>query len=215
MSTSRKSRAFTLLEMTLAMTITAITGLSVAGATMALCRAHQNTEGFYQSLQTTRSAMLRIQRTIQNSKLVTANTGTTLVLWVDDTNGNRTIDADEVLLLVFDTAAREVRMLRKVFPPAAHDALNVDVPLSTLISASTVLSGMVASAYTQTTVLASDAVDFFASASPAPPMATRVDFRLSVGSGKDLVTLRSSASTRGGLTAKVTVVHGSYVLLPG
>ena len=169
MSRRTKPKGFTLLEMTMAMAITAITGLSVAGATVALSRAHQDTEGFYQSLQTARSAMMRIQRSIQGAKLVTACTGTTLVLWANDTNGNGTIDADEVLLLVFDTASRQSPDSQQVFPDAVKAALNVEVPLSTLTDAATVVAQIVPSTYAQTIVLASDASDFLPPPRPRRP----------------------------------------------
>ena len=214
MRSRTKSKGFTLLEMTMAVTITAIIGLAVAGATIALSRAYQDTEEFYQSLQTARSAMLRIQRTVQGSKLITACPGTILVLWVDDTNGNGNINADEVLVLVFDTAAQEVRLCRKVFPDALKPALNVEVPLYDLIDANAVLSNVSGSAYVQTIVLANDTTDFYATASPAPPLAKRVDLYLSVGTDKNVMALRSAATTRGPKTAQVQVVDSQYVLVP-
>lgn len=214
MCSRTKSKGFTLLEMTMAVTITAITGLSVAGATFALSRAHQETEGFYQSLHTARSAMMRIQRTVQRAKLITACSGPMLVLWFNDTDGNGRINADEVLVLVFDTAASEIRWCQKVFPDAVRAALNVEVPLYDLVDATTVLSDVAGSAYAQTTVLASDATDFNAAASPPPPLANRVDLRLSVGSDKNMITLRSAATARGPRTAQVQVVDTQYVLVP-
>lgn len=212
MNSKPRSGGFTLLEMTIAITITAITGLSVAGATIALSRAHADTEGFYQSLQTARSAMMRIQRTVQGSKLITACTGTVLVLWVDDTNGNGVINANEIVIIAFDSTAREVRVSRKVFPEAVADALNVEVPLDPLTDVGTAIPLVLPSAYAQTVVLATDASDFFSAASPPPPMSARVDLRLSVGTGQNLITLRTSATTRGGRTANVDVVNGDYVL---
>jgi prepilin-type N-terminal cleavage/methylation domain-containing protein len=212
MSGRSTSKGFTLLEMTLAMAITAITGLSVAVATVALSRAHEDTEGFYQSLQTARSAMMRIQRAVQGAKLVTACSGPMLVLWFDDANANGKIDADEVLVVVFDTAAEEVRFCQKVFPAGVHDALNVEVPLYDLLDASAVVSNVTSSAYAQTMVVATDTSGFFAAASPAPPMSKRVDLTLSVGDSKNAITLRSSATPRGGKTGRVAIVDGKYVV---
>lgn len=212
MSRTRKTRAFTLLEMMIAMTITAITGLAVAGATIALTRAHQETEGFYQSLQTARSAMLRIQRTVQEAKLITASTTHVVALWFADINENRLINAEEVMLLIFDPNDREVRVVHKVFPEAVRDAMNIEVPLSTLTDVPSAESQVLPSAYAQTIVLASDATDFCALATPGPPLATRLDVLLSVGSDRGLVTLRSSAAPRGPRTAHVEFYEGEYIL---
>lgn len=212
MSRTGKTKAFTLLEMMIAMTITAITGLAVAAATVALTRAHQETEGFYRSLQTARSAMLRIQRTVQGSKLITASTTHVVVLWFADINENRRINAEEVMLLIFDPNDREIRVVHKVFPEAVRDAMNVEVLLDTLTSVGLAKSEVLPSPYAQTTVLASDATDFCALTTPGPPLATRVDILLSVGSGRGLVTLRSSAAPRGPKTAQVEFYEGEYIL---
>ena len=213
MTRARRVRGFTLVEMAMAMAITAITALSVAGATIALSKAHQDTEGFYQSLQTARGAMMRIQRSIQGAKLITACTGPTLVLWAEDTDNSKRINADEIAMLVFDSTTREVRMYRLSFPAAVHDSLNVEVPLDTLVDTTSAAAQVISSAYAETIVLASDTGDFFATPSPAPPMTTRVGLRLSIGTGTNAITLRSAASTRGAKTAMVAVVGGDYVLV--
>jgi type II secretory pathway pseudopilin PulG len=206
-------RGFTILELTIAITITAITALSVAAATVALSKAHEDTEGFYQSLYTARSAMVRIQRIIYRAKLVTASNGTTVMLWADDVNDDGKINAEEILMLAYDATAREVSTSQQVFPAGLRDALNVEVPLATLTSLSTAVPLVDGSGYKQTTVLASDVSAFLAIALPSPPLSKLVNLRLSVGSGKNLVTLRSAATARGGRTSKVVQVGGHFTLV--
>lgn len=158
--------------------------------------------------------MVRIQRIIYRAKLVTADTGTTVILWADDVNGDGRINAEEILMLAFDPNAQEVRTSQQVFPAAVRAAMNVEVSLATLTDMSTALLLFSSSGYTQTVVLATDVADFLAKTAPAPPKTKLVNLRLSVGSGKSLVTLRSAASLRSGKTTKVVTIDGIPTLMP-
>ena len=68
----RRRKAFTLVEMVMAISITAITGLAVAGVTVALSNAHAHSETFYQSLRTGHFVMHRLQNGLRCARLVTA-----------------------------------------------------------------------------------------------------------------------------------------------
>ncbi len=209
---TKNKRGFTLVELTIAITITSVIGLSIAGATVALSRANQDTNTFYQSLHTARSAMMRIQRTIYQAKLLTACTGTTVVLWAEDTNVDGKINADEVALIKLDADNREVVLMRQAFPAALAAALNVELKLSDITDAGNVDNDLDYSSYTQTTVLAVDVSDFLVTAKPNPPLTKLADIRLSVGTGIQQVTLRSASTMRGDKTGKVGVHDGKWVL---
>jgi len=212
----RKRLGFTLLEMTIAMVITAMTGLSVAGVTMVLGEANDRGQDFYQSVQTGRSAVMKIQTLIRGAKLVTASTSTSLVLWAEDTDGDGLISLSETVLLTFDTQAREIRVYRVVYPATMAEetraALDASKSLADLASVSTVTTTITCDTYCSSTVLAPDVSAFRLSVWPAVPMTKLVRFQLTVGLGTSAVTLRSAASTRAGATGRVQVVNSEYVL---
>jgi len=214
MRPQKTKEAFTLLEMTIAITITAITGLSVAGATIALSQAHQDTANFYQSLQTARSAMIRIQKAVNKAELITACTSTVIILWADDTNNDGKINVDELLVLALDAESRQITLYRLVFPTGLAAALNVEAALADLTDASTVTKMLTDSEYDTSTVLATDVTDFCLTASPAPPMTVMVGIRLTVGVGTTQITLRSAAAPRAAKTARVSLVEGKLTLVP-
>lgn len=207
----RAKSGFTLMELTIAMTITVITSLAVAGATVAISKAHAGSEDFYQSLQTGRYSMFKIQSTVQKAKLITFCSPSSILLWLDDTNNDGTGNMDELGFITH--AANEVRFYRLAFP-ANMVALNTTVPLSQAVSSTSLISQITASAYAPPTVLATDVTSVNFSATPSPPMATLVKITLTVGTGNEAMTLRSAAATRAGATGKVGISDGQYVLTP-
>ena len=87
---------FTLIEVTMAMVVISVIGLTVAGVAMALSTAQDNSQDYYQCIQTGRVSMLRLQDMLRRARLVTEVFDTGLVIWESDTNGNRTIDLSEL-----------------------------------------------------------------------------------------------------------------------
>ena len=216
MSRIRHRLGFTLMEMTIAMTITAMIGLSVAGVSMVLGDATEYGENFYQSVQTARNVVMKIQKTIRSAKLVTASSSTAMVLWADDTNGDGQINLSETVLLSCDTTSGQIRLNRVVFPATmsaqTRAALDVTKTLADLASVNTVTSLITGNAYNTTTVLATDVAAGQFGVWPTAPLSHLVRFQLTVGTGDSAVTLRSAAATRAGLTSRVQMAGNVYVL---
>ena len=84
----RNPSGFTLVELVMAISITTIIGLAVAGASMALSTAHAHSESRYGSIETARSAMRRIQSSLRAAALVTYvhSNGHKLGYWAGDEN---------------------------------------------------------------------------------------------------------------------------------
>lgn len=216
MSRMRNRLGFTLMELTIAMTITTMIGLSVAGVSMVLGKATEHGENFYQSVQTARNVVMRIQNVIRGAKLVTASSSTSLVLWADDTDGDGQISLSETILLSFDSQSGEIRLCRVVFPgtmPAqTREALDVTKTLTDLASVNTATGLITGNAYNEATVLATDVAALRFSVWPAAPLSRLVRFQLTIGTGDSAVTLRSAAATRAGATGRVQLVDSEYVL---
>ncbi|MFA6133714.1 MAG: hypothetical protein WC869_06820 [Phycisphaerae bacterium] len=210
---TRRRTGFTALELTLSILIMSITSLSVAGVTMAISKAHASTEDYYQSIQTGRSAMLKIQSLVQSSKLATYCSANTVVLWLDDTNGNNLVNMDEIGVISF--ASGQIKFSRCSFPANIQAALNTAVPLSSLTNATSIVPQILNSTYAPAQLLTTDVSSCIFSATPTPPLATLVKVNMTVGVGTQKITLRSAASTRAGLTSKVGISGGQYVLIGG
>lgn len=213
----RISKAFTLPELVTAITITAVIGLAVVGVSVALSKAYANSDNFYQSLQSGRSSMLRLQSEIRKSRLVTAASGGQLVLWMDDLNGDGEINLNEIAVLSYDSASREIRKKQIVFPgwlgQQIIDALNIEIQLNGLVdSVSTILSLFQASNYMQTTAVAADIYSCSFSAVPNPPLSKLIIVDLVAGDNDRNINMRSAVAVRAPLTGSVGVSNGQYVL---
>jgi prepilin-type N-terminal cleavage/methylation domain-containing protein len=99
-------RGFTLLELTMAIAITSVIALSVAGVSMGLSRAYANSEGYYQTSQNARSAMMGVQSLLRKAKLVLSVSDDGVVFWAQDVNGDGRINRSEVTTLIYDKESR-------------------------------------------------------------------------------------------------------------
>jgi len=208
--------AFTLIEMTMAIAITAVTGLSVAGAAITFSSAQEHSREFYGHIQTARTAMMRVQRMIRSCLLVTSVNGTSMILWASDANEDGQINPSETILLEWDYEIGQVRTLQIAYPAGmsagTRTAIDMDVPLETFTNDDHAKSAVFTNAYVTTTVLATDVSGFYLTAKPSPPMANLVTVQMTVGRGTQAVTLRSAANTRADWTSYVGIADGNFVL---
>ncbi len=208
--------AFTLIEMTMAIAITGVTGLSVAGAAITFSTAHEHSREFYGHIQTARTAMMRVQRMIRSCLLVTSVNGTSMILWASDANEDGQINPSETILLEWDYEAGEVRLLQIAYPAGmsadVRIAIDMEMPLGTLTNDDHAKSAVFSSSYVATTVLATDVTGFYLTAKPDAPMARLVTVQMTVGEGTRAVTLRSAANTRADWTSYIGIADGNFVL---
>jgi len=200
----------------MAMSITAVIGLTVAGVAIALSTAHAHSQDYYQSIQTNRSAVMQIQRSIRKTKLITATDGSSLVAWAGDTNANGLINLSELLLLSYDQASGELVEYRVVFPDSMDAqtrlALDVESTLATVMDPAAVEAMLTEDQYCQRLVIASAVKDFSVSAWPDVPLSRLVRFQLTVGQGQRDLTLRSAACMRADMIEAVGISDDQYVL---
>lgn len=211
----RGHKALTLIELVIAMAITAVVATSVAGVSFALSRAYQNSEDYYLYLQSARSSLWRMTDTIQKSKLVTAVGGTYLVLWSADTNADGLIWGSGLTMYSF--TGGNLVMYRKDFSSltnAQRQAADTAFTLTQAMNATTVQNYLTAAPYAQTVTLATNvqAASFAAVKPAAVPRAEKVDITITVGDTDRSIALNTSAWLRADKTLYVSQNGSTWTL---
>jgi len=211
-----KTSAFTLVELVMAMSITAMTALAVAGATMTLSTAYSRSQDYYQNIQTARATMLRFHSAVCKARLIVAADNNTLVLWDGDTNGDGQINIAELLLIDYDKGTRELREYSVVYPDEMCESLkdthNVHIPLSSVTAVGAAGTVLGTPPYIQERLVATDVTDFTVATDSAPPLAGMVKLQITVGQGTESITLRSASTMRANMTSYVGTVGSNWVL---
>jgi prepilin-type N-terminal cleavage/methylation domain-containing protein len=205
----RTAKAFTLPELMMALAIMAVTGLAVAGVSMALSDAYAHSQDFNDSIQTARYTLSQVQASVHKAKLITAVSTQSFVLWGNDANADGTINLDELQVYTYDPAAKTVTLRQVIFPAtmaaATKAALNASITLAAANDMTGITRQVSQSPYVDTRVLANNVGSFKATASPAAPSSTMLSVCFAVGTAADRqLTLRSSAGMRADVTSLVT-----------
>jgi len=200
----------------LALVITAVTGLAVAGVSMALSVASGHGEDSFRAVQAGRSAARRISNTVRKAKLVTAATADAVAIWAGDGNGNGRINLSEMTVVEHHAGDKELKEYKVVFPDTMDEptrsALDVELSLSSVTDVAGAKQQLGSSAYCRTFILAADVHDFRVGASPAAPRTVLLWFELTVGRGRYELTVRSAAAPRASAVDSVGVSGDEYVL---
>ncbi len=219
------------------MTIMAVTAMAVAGVSVALANAYEDTQDFYQCIQGSRSAMLRIQKIVRNARLITAATSDSLVItaatsdslvvtaatsdslvvWATDSDGSGSMSLSELTIFAYEQDAREICQYNVEFPSTMSEstktALDKSISLAEAMDTSAITRDIKRHRYCATKILAMEVEAFDIKVTPAPPMSNLVRIQLTVSTGdSQSVTLRSASSTRSAVTEYVGTADGEYVV---
>ncbi|MHC4982560.1 MAG: PilW family protein [Planctomycetota bacterium] len=208
-----KTKGLTLVELTVAMAMTSVIGLAVAGVAIALSVANAHGEDYDQSIQSSRVALMRIDNQVRASALIVSSDWRRFVLWTGDANGNGKINYNELAVISYDTYYDRLRQFQVVFGDACQEGCyNSVFWLRELSNAATVESWIRSSSFCRTTILATDVTNFSFSLSPAPPLSKLVSVDLTVGQGPQALTASATASLRADWTSHVFQAWGEYYL---
>lgn len=206
----------TLVELLMALSITTLIGVAVAGMTMAASDAQRATDAQNDSLQAARSSLGRLEQLIRQARLISGGGSDHLALWVGDTNGDGQINADETLYLTYLAGQRVVRMKSVRFPlnmdPLYKLLLNEQVPLSLSgdVAVLDTLTGSIT--YVQESDVAVD-VDYLEfKFDVAPPLTGAVTIAARFGQAPRTLSANSTMHLRAGATRDVVNDGGEYVL---
>lgn len=216
----RSTSGFTVAELLLALGVTAMIGVSVAGVAMALSTAHKHGENYGQNMQEGRCVTRRVETALRSAHLITCVDSDGMVFWAGDANADGKINVSEITIIrALNDGTKQLREFRVEFPddmPAnTRLALDVEKPLSLLKTTMGALWMLYFEypGYWQYRSLGEDILAWSIETDVDPPMTRRVKVTLRVGTAQRSVPIHISASLRADRTSWVCVDEGNYVLL--
>ncbi len=214
-----KSKALTLTELLLAVTLLALLSLTVTTVVSALSGAQAQAGVLSDAVQSARSGMMRIETVLRKCKLVTSGTASSAICWMGDANADFQINLSELIVFHRLPDARTLEVWRVIFPatlsPAVRTALDVPLTLQQLSDAAAIVAMMRQTAYgpyLQKVVYATDVESFQVGASPPPPFTERALLRLKAGPAGREIMLTNSAVPRATVIDRIEMEQGVPVL---
>ena len=206
--------AFTLVELLMAVTITAMIGMAVVAVSSALSSAKASTDSMVEAVSSGRYAMRSIAADVRKAALVTAADDDGMVIWTGDDNGDGQINLDELVLIRPDDE-HTVERLQVVFTPAAPASLNISKTLEKVTDVDNIRKLLIDkkySDYLSRRTLAVDVSNFEVVTDESPPIPQLVLIRLTVGQVPQQITLTNTARLRADATGYVSFEDGKPVL---
>jgi type II secretory pathway component PulJ len=213
---ARRARAFTLPELLLGVSITALIGLSAVTMGSVLTTHYSQSQDYYQAVQTVRIAMMRLQANFRGAQLAAQVSPSQIILWREPNSADGQINPSELVLLTY--SGGQIVQSQIVYPsnlPAIwRSLLDAPVSLGSVVEqpaswAASIQGGW----YSTSKVLATGITTFSVAADAAVPMTRMVTISLSSGQGQSTATLRSATSLRADKTGSVALVGGHYALV--
>jgi prepilin-type N-terminal cleavage/methylation domain-containing protein len=213
----RRPKGFTLIEILLAVIVTAVVGLCVVTVTGAMFSAMEASNDSYGCVQTGRVLTLRLSKLVRCAQLVTdvSDDASAMMIWEADRNGDRAINLTELIVISWDAQNEQLQQDKIEFPSNWSEsviaALDVNVPLSQArISSSTLMSYY--AVYGSTQPLADGITAFSVQTDVASPMTEVLGVHLSVERKDQVMAARRTSTLRASQVHRVTGTEGSYVL---
>jgi type II secretory pathway component PulJ len=213
---ARRARAFTLTELLLGVSVTALIGLATVTLGSVLTSHYSRSQAYYQAVQTVRIAMMRLQADFRGAQLVTQVSSSQIILWREPNSADGQINPSELVLLTYSGGT--IRRYQIVFPPDLPLLwrLSLDAPVSlgnVVEQPATWANSIQNSWYCNSKVLATNVTDLSVTADAAAPMTAVVTISVTSGQGLSSATLRSATRLRGDKTGSVALVGGHYALV--
>ena len=198
----------------MAVTITAMIGMTVVTVSSALSNAQASTDSVIEAVSSGRYAMRNIASDVRKAALVTAADDDEMVIWTGDDNADEQINISELILIRLDDN-QTIQRLQVVFPPYAPPSLNVSQTLAYVTDVGRVrnlLVNPIYSDYLTQRTLAVGVSNFEVVTNDILPIPQLVLIRLTVGQNAQQITLTNTAHLRADATGYVSFVEGVPVL---
>ncbi len=213
----RSSKAWTVIEMVLAMSITAVIALTIASVTLGLSASNATTRNSQQANRIATCAARRIQAALRKAKLITCAEDDYLAYWVEDTNGDGKINLAEVAAIKYNSDNEKIKHIRPTLDHITDEttkkALNVKINLDSIKNSSSTEQVLTNSPKLNETLLADNVTDFSFSATPDVPMTKLVTMYMEIQVGNYSMRLTSSSAIRADKIGQVGYSEEKYILI--
>jgi len=216
------NHGFTLTELLTALLITTIIGAVVVSVGAGLYNVQEHTDGITEVIQSGRSGMMRLCAILRKAKLITAATDSEMAIWSGDSNGNKKIEIDEIMLVRYLPDQQIVERWRVSFPETMphtlREALNQPQALATLTDVGEVkkiLSKAIYSPYLSKEPVITSVSDFNIHTAPAAPITRLVSVHITLGQNDKGISLVSATRLRADMTGSIVWRNGKPVLQTG
>jgi type II secretory pathway pseudopilin PulG len=207
-------RGFTLPELFLSISVTALIGLAVASVSVGLSNAYHSTDEMEDAVQTGRAAMNHMEELFRGSKLVLAQSHNQVAVWTGDADASGSVNLDEIVLVAGDSAdgvvtARSVDLSEA--EAGVREALNEVLALEEVDTVGKVrgrMDGGGVANYKQELVLADEVSGFNVETDQGAPYTGCLSLRMTVGQGGEQITLNTSVALRADAREYVGEVGG-------
>jgi prepilin-type N-terminal cleavage/methylation domain-containing protein len=125
MKTTRNMKAFTLVELLIAMVVTGIILSAVTTLAFAMSSASRSSDDILVQEAQLRQARLRITELVRTCKLICAAPGNDLVLWQTDANNDGTINVSELVYIERGDGLNTLRLCQ--FSPGQNDVIALPI----------------------------------------------------------------------------------------
>jgi hypothetical protein len=196
-----------MIELLMAIGITSVLGLTVAGVGMGISNAYNTNESHYECMQLGRTTLATLQGQVEGAKLVGYASGSQLILWASDANNDCNINLNEIQIVKLGGGTATCYQVDlSSLSPSQQAAMNVTVPLATLLAPNTAWTTVGKNVYCKSTTIATGLVNlaFAANLPAASPKARMVSIDVTVGDGSTNWTLHSGAISRADVTQYIT-----------
>jgi len=213
----KRPKGFTLAELVLALAITTVIGLAVTGVAAAVSNLNQRAEAYYECLQNGRVAATKLETMLRPALLITAASGSNMVVWTNDTADVGKINVSEVAKIFLDTTTKQLMLRTTVYPSTltAAQVTGLDKPinLNDLVTVSVATSAPTYVQYDVVSVLAANVQSFAVYPDVPAPLTGLLKFKLVIGVAGQTVTQYGAVMLRAPSTSSVILkADGKYVL---
>lgn len=184
-------RAFTVVELLLAATITAVVATGATALISAVSYASQQTRDIRSTQTAGHYALTRLAETIRSARAIGAVGATQVVLWTTkDANGDDAVNLDEVAVIRYDTLTKQISYESL---PASSNATVLS--LADLTSAQFVTNQL--NVPQKKTAVWAGGVESLAFVGYPSDIATRIiDVNFTIGAGSNAMAFRTAVSPR-------------------
>ncbi len=199
----RSKHGFTLIEVILALTITAGACTATAMLLNAVANTWSTNDGISDAVNTARNGMLHVRSYIENARFLGIRDGTCLLLWSGDLDGDTQPDYYEMTLIRYQSADKKIELVDIYFPPGTPqseiDTRKRNLAQSEYSTTTAVITEMSGDSYARVRTLAENVDQFSITLDNPSPNARYVTLSMTVSrkgtsqSFQTVITPRSTA----------------------